>query len=300
MNVMLRCLYGSRLYGTHTTNSDYDYRIATLPDISDLLLCREVGIVQAERDIQHVPVQVFISAYETGQAYAIELAWHVAENYFDSELILDCHPEFYALCSELTQAGRPPISKMVSYAKAMAHRYVGANRRLNQLSQLRDRLFSYNEKSSIQHALDAGLDLSGLDEIIEYKEGAQFIKLLYGNCHRTHLLTVKLSQLINAVGSAIGRFNGSRVTGQGEDWKSIHHALRVTYQAIELLKTSKRQIPLREDIAKWLLDVKLGKIPYEQCEVSLEEMVSQIADVKDVNLDCSEISLSWLKRMYGI
>jgi hypothetical protein len=297
MNIMLRCLYGSRLYGTATPGSDYDYRLITLPAISDLLLAKKIEIEQVERDIQHIPVQVFVNGYETGQAYAVELAWHVAENYFTSELILDCHPEFHSLCVELTEVGPPPLLKMVAYARAMAYRYVNANRRLNSLKQLKERLLNYDVKSSINYALCTGLDLSGLESVISYSYGDSFLMLLDGK----HSLTAQLSQLVLATDNALKRlFNGARVTGTAEDWKSMHHALRVAYQAIELKHTRKLQIPLHKDTANWLLDVKLGKIPYDSCARSLEEMIAGLEGIQENSLDCSNILLPWLKKMYKV
>lgn len=294
---MLRCLYGSRFYGTATPNSDYDYRIITLPDISDLLLAKRIEIDQVERDVQHIPVQVFVQSYESGQAYAVELAWHVAENYFTSELILDCHPEFYSLCVELTSAGTPPLLKMVAYARAMAYRYVNANRRLNSLKQLKERLLAHDVKSSINYALCTGLDLSGLDSVISHHDGDSFLMLLDGK----HPLTAQLSQLVLATDNALKRlFKGARVTGAGEDWKSIHHALRVSYQALELKYTRKLQMPLHKDTANWLLDVKLGKISYESCARSLEEMIAELEGIQENSLDCSNIFLPWLKKMYNV
>lgn len=297
MNVLLRCLYGSRLYGTQTPTSDYDYRLVTLPDVSDLLLGKQPQIEQVERDIQHIPVQVFVDAYATGQAYAVELVWHVAANYFESELILDCHPEFYSLCADLTFLGTPPLSKMVSYSRSMAHRYVMANKRANKLKQLKERLLTQDLKNTLNYALATGLDLSGLTEVVTYNESDNFIMLLDGK----HPLTARLSQVFQATENALARmYKGQRVTGEKEDWKSIHHALRVTHQALELKTTGKLQMPLQADARKWLLDVKLGKISYESCETRLEEMISQLDGQVENNLDCSNIFLPWLKRMYQI
>lgn len=58
---------------------------------------------------------------------------------------------------------------------------------------------------------------------------------------------------------------------QGIDWKAISHAIRVAYQALDLLGSGEVVFPLRQ--APHLLEVKQGKLSYREVAAELETLI---------------------------
>ena len=97
MKVIFKTQFGSRLYGTHTDKSDYDFKTVHMPDVKSLLLNKEVmtshnqrfladGTIAEERksvgvdgyEEEFIPVHKFLRGWAEGQTYVFEMmgAYH--------------------------------------------------------------------------------------------------------------------------------------------------------------------------------------------------------------------------------
>jgi hypothetical protein len=99
MNQLFKILTGSRLYGTFTDTSDYDYKVITLPPLEDVLLgkklvnYKEVPEGKGAHDsmpdngieTEYIPLQVFFNDFFAGQTYAVELAFAILQGKYDSQ-----------------------------------------------------------------------------------------------------------------------------------------------------------------------------------------------------------------------
>lgn len=63
---------------------------------------------------------------------------------------------------------------------------------------------------------------------------------------------------------------------EGIDWKALSHAVRVGYEAIELLTTGKITFPFTGERREHLLDIKLGRLPYQVIAEEIERLEPEV------------------------
>ena len=65
----------------------------------------------------------------------------------------------------------------------------------------------------------------------------------------------------------------------GFDTKYAMHMLRLGYQGVELLKTGRLSLPMREPERSFLLDVRRGKVSEQECLTRAGELEQQLVDL---------------------
>src|SRR6478609_1788353 len=89
---------GSRLYGTDTPESDYDFKAIVLPALDDLLLNKKLTnrkekpeghgpqdkMTAGGTETEYLPLQVFLDDFFSGQTYALEIAFAVSQGFHTS------------------------------------------------------------------------------------------------------------------------------------------------------------------------------------------------------------------------
>src|SRR5215467_11363352 len=66
----------------------------------------------------------------------------------------------------------------------------------------------------------------------------------------------------------------------GFDTKYAMHMLRLGYQGVELLKTGRLSLPMREPERSYLLDVRRGRISEQECLTRAGELEHELADLE--------------------
>ena len=96
-------------------------------------------------------------------------------------------------------------------------------------------------------------------------------------CGRKILFTSSIATAIGIVQRIFDEY-GKRALlaekNEGVDWKALSHALRVGYEAVELLTTG--CITFRRPEADFLKAVKLGTLPYRQVATEIEEQLARV------------------------
>jgi len=87
----------------------------------------------------------------------------------------------------------------------------------------------------------------------------------------------------------------------GVDWKALSHAVRVGTEAIELLSTGKVTLPLPN--RELLLDIKLGKLPYNEVAAQIESLLDEVEAASAASILPVEVDRNWIDdfvvRAYG-
>lgn len=149
-NILAAVTYGSRLYGTSTPTSDYDFKAIVLPSHRDLILSKSLRVERYRFDVdgnpvghntpmldngyeaEHTPVQKFVHDYLGGQAYAVEVVHAVMQGYHTMHAQGPLTPHFEHLCQVL--AGdylHKNVNGMVGFAVKQMFDYVRRGERLN-------------------------------------------------------------------------------------------------------------------------------------------------------------------------
>lgn len=84
-----------------------------------------------------------------------------------------------------------------------------------------------------------------------------------------------LMSLLNAINDQYGARAKAAATNNGVDWKAMSHAVRVANQAVELLTYGTITFPRPE--AEILINIKLGKFPFESISEFLEEKLREVS-----------------------
>lgn len=205
MQKLFSCMYGSRLYGTSTPQSDIDWKHIVLPPLDQLVLGKKaenkVKKTNTEKntrnsaddvDEEYIPIQVFARHFVEGQTYALELAFAVdgfkaeqkfwrINNYTDMHIKAEYDRDrsyhiFLQFVHELrTKFLTSNIKAMMGYAVNQASLYSFKGEKLNAVRELKEFLLSecYEANSYIDE------DLATL-----------------GNCYSNHSVSAGIFDLV--------------------------------------------------------------------------------------------------------
>lgn len=328
MNKIFSIMFGSNLYGTSTPDSDKDYKHIHLPDLNDLLLGKRIknkvettGNEKSKNgkgdvDKEYVPLQVFLNDFFSGQSYALEVAFGAVNSdpYAQYTYASSDDGYFLSVCEDLTEHFvHRNVDAMVGFAVAQAVKYGMKGNRLRALEELVEGL------SKLEPEMILG-DVDNLTDIIDGKR--IFITEyqinedeVYAPCinvlGKIYPFTIKVQTAQRRAQKAIDSY-GARAKAaidNGIDWKSLHHALRVSYQCIELLDKGTITLPLTGDVLNHVMDVKLEKRDYVDVIADIKTNLDIIDELKkttklieqdDLREDFNKYKLDVVKLYYGL
>lgn len=288
--------FGSRLYGTNTPSSDYDFKVVCLPSFEDLLMNKKLTnrvvkpegwqegdkMLPEQAESEYIPLQVFLDQFFEGQTYAVEIAFAVLS---DMHTMLE--REYGELASTSEESYRVQrwmtelvkrfltrdVKKMVGYAVSQSQQYGLKTERYNSLVKGRDIIVGKFKGTPMMsdkliHHMVVVDELAGLnyfhhDTIMNAKGGTESAPALNVGGKQFPLSTAWRT-VLESIEKSIANY-GNRVTGhagQPTDWKALSHAIRIGEQILELL--DKGRIDFPRSNAKYLLDVKTGQVPLDE------------------------------------
>lgn len=171
--MLFRVLTGSRLYGTDTPSSDYDYKAVCLPGLDELLLNTKlvnrkekpegVGagdkMLAGETESEYLPLQVFFDDFFSGQTYALEVAFAVMQGLHETPgkngEKVNRHLYQQKLMTELVEKFLTRnVKKMVGYAVSQSKMYGLKTQRYTSIKQFVETVQEYFETTML-----SGFDL---------------------------------------------------------------------------------------------------------------------------------------------
>jgi hypothetical protein len=303
-------LAGSRLYGTHTDKSDYDYKTVCLPSLDTLLLNIKVTnrkekpegmkagdrMTAGETETEYLPLQVFFDDFYNGQTYAVETAFAAKDGKFATD---GAYADLYAtsdlldmknIMEELvTRFLNRNVKKMVGYAISQAKMYGVKNERyttlVNAVRILKEAINDVDQTLKANDELVANLlalphvkveKLAGSGSKLFHAEPVDVLNI----CGKQYYYTVSLQTILTSVENTVATY-GKRVTltdkdDEGVDWKALSHAVRITEQILELCNDGKLTLPRPN--ADYLLQIKNGELSLPVATGYLENAFNQIDD----------------------
>lgn len=295
---MFRVLTGSRLYGTFTEKSDYDYKAVVLPALSDLLLGKKISnrkerpeglkpgdkMLENEAETEYLPLQVFLDDFFSGQTYALEIAFAVVNGQVE---FADFSPSHFVKLkfTELVNTFLTNnVKKMVGYAIAQSQIYGLKTERFTSLKKvvetLTEHVAMFGSDTTISSEQTLQQNLLKLKHVkmvqIENAQGGSALAPALDVVGKKFPLTNKVSTMLYSLNGLLAGY-GNRVAafeGEGVDWKALSHALRITEQVLELSRTGKLVFPRPN--APYLAAAKSGELPLEEVMKNLNDAFSQV------------------------
>lgn len=280
---ILKCKFGSHLYGTNTEDSDEDYKGIALPDSSDILLGNifktkkeSTGNDRSKNtkddlDYDIYSMHYFIELACKGETSVIDML-HVPEN-----MILQTSPEWKFIQAHREEFYTKNMSAFVGYARRQAAKYGCKGSRLDAIKGLIRMLghshpddekmlllwegvLDYDSEHgySIEDSPNGAKQYQVCGKIIQSTAGINYTRLFLQNFYDSFGERAKQAEL-----------------NKGIDWKAISHAIRAAEQLIELFIMNTITFPRPE--ADYLKAVKSGKLDYrKEVEPYLNDVMDRV------------------------
>ena len=325
-NQLVRLPTGSRLYGTSTENSDFDFKVLYLPALEDLLVGKKMEIYKDKpvgddeampagaEETEYVPLQIFAKHFFEGQSYAFESAFSITQDI--GEYDEEHERTLKAFAKDLIEHYlTKDIRAMVSYAIHQSQMYGVKAERLNAVEALIEVL------EAVEHP--ANTSLKQLDSVLQplFGDTISYSIIKGTNIYyqeqpalkvnnREYPLTASAQYLLNEMVKVKARYGKRVQQAQGEeiDWKALSHAIRVVSQAVSLLQNGSLVFPLVE--SPMLLSVKRGEVPFEEAKaifVELNTRMEELLETTKLPEKTQELKdsftpwlASWMKFFYHI
>lgn len=307
--IVFATYYGSRLYGTAGPNSDTDIKGVFLPTKEDCLLCKAPkhfilntnksgSNTKDDTDETYLSLQYFLELLTQGETNALDMFF----SYTNYEQNIVDSPLYRKMIDNADKLITKNVSKYLGYVKSQAIKYSVKGDKLNNFYAFRDFLDNKTGHVLLKDALLINnviteKDLEVKETSTEYMKGTKLIgkrNKVEGTPFGDHVyvliaenkeLYFMISDIKFQMNGTINENKGSlfktlksygkrsenAANDHGADYKALSHAVRVLFQAEELLTTGKITFPLKGDNLQLVRDIKFRKT-----NMTFEEIVDFI------------------------
>ena len=306
--VIFATLYGSRLYGTDGPDSDYDFRGVFLPFKKDLLLCKAPNHYnfKEEQDTSYLSLQYFMSLLVQGETNCLDMFFS-----YSSPACAYRTPIYERLIENKDKFITSNVTKYLGYCKAQALKYSLKGDRIQNLSALQEIISKCKNPSGVtletelryRCIMGPGADYAMGDPEDYFKNNTHVGKrfkikgsplgdhtyfLMCDNKERFLMVSGHLFPMnanlnttndsINKCLASYGKRAFNAAEDNGADYKALSHALRVAWQAKELLTTGAITFPRPKEELDVLRAIKFKTtdMPYDEIVATIEDAVKQI------------------------
>lgn len=300
MNILFKAFAGSRLYGTSVPESDTDLRGVYLPSRADCFLDRIRDTISdpTEEDTQLFSLQYFLKLAAQGQSVAIEMIAAPPDK------IVVSSPLWDYLHANRRRFFTRNMNAFLGFAKSMASKYSSRAERLNETQAILDVILDdpeveWDEKeprlSTIWDKLPESINAV---KTVNERNG-NHDKRVYVVCGREIQATVTIAHAYSVIRTIYDSY-GERVRNAqagNVDWKSVSHAYRVAYQALEIVETGDLTYPLSR--ADWLRDMRLGKMDFfkDELDAKLYALIAEVQAKIDASDLPDSVDQAWLDKI---
>ena len=290
MNIIVKMVFGSKMYGTNTPESDTDYKGIFIPSKEQVYLGKipksvsmnskkssDIKNTSEDVDTELYSLQYFIQLACEGQTVALDML-HAPDN-----MILQWDTTWAGIVWQRKRFYTKNLDAFVGYARKQAAKYGIKGSRLSDTQNVQKFLLECIRLTGTQHHKDYTIG----DFWDDLPEGEHISKELpdfggmpchYVVCGRKIQSTTKIDHaldMINRFVDAYGERARQAANNEGIDWKAISHAVRAALQVKEIFEDGTITFPLKE--AELVRDIKQGKLHYRDVvSPYLENLIDKI------------------------
>ena len=283
LQLIVKMMFGSHLYGTATPSSDEDYKGVFLPSRSEILLNRIPKSYSESRkkgegeknneddiDIEIYSLHYFIKLACEGQTVALDML-HAPSN-----MILEKSEVWDDIVTNRQLFYTKNLKAFIGYARRQASKYGIKGSRLDAVQRVIDFLRGWKEEDRLSNPdLWNSLPLGEHCYLVEDNPNGipqfQIVGKIFQATQKVGYILPILKRFLSEYGkrAQMARDN------QGIDWKAMSHAIRAALQTKEILENNTIVFPLRD--ASYLRDVKMGKLDYlTDVTPRLEDLMNEV------------------------
>ena len=306
-SLIFSTLYGSKLYGTDGPNSDTDIRGVFIPSMKDLLLDRapkHMTIKNDEQDVSYLSLHYFLQLLTQGETNCLDMFF----SYTNKKAQISNSPWYEQLIENKGKLITSNVAKYLGYCRSQAIKYSLKGDRIQNLEALME--FCQKHKGSVllRDALqEAGYLISteicvntsteylknnkrvGIRTRLDGTPFGEHVYLLFcDNLEEYYMvsdhrfpLNGNINTTVDSIKKCLNSYGKRAVNAaedNGADYKALSHALRVAYQAEELLTTGEVHFPLQGDNLATVRAIKFKttNLTYDQIVEMIEEKIRLI------------------------
>lgn len=318
--ILYSTIFGSHLYGTNVSTSDYDYKHIVLPDLNDMLIGKPLKNVvkqtnkgkntNQDSDNEYIPIQIYARHFLEGQIYALEIAFSV-----NRQTDLTKHQMFERFNKELIEMFLTSnANSIIGYSIAQSHLYSDKSERYNELMLLKP-IINSNQFKTVA-------DLANHNDFLELIKNTKHIKIsTYEIGHGVYAPCIEVIDKVlpftmaftndHALGTFKRLFNryGERTkssVSDNVDWKATSHAIRILNEGIELFETGKITLPILNSAQ--LIEIRKGNVEIELIKHEFSEKLERLKALSQSNnlksftpelkMKFDEWLGNWMKEFY--
>lgn len=310
---IVRIKFGSHLYGTSTPASDLDFKSVFVPSAKSILLQNAPKTLNNHRpkgtgeknsagdiDEEQFSIQRFLGLAAEGQTVALDVLFAPAWAMIDPP-----SREWQSIIENRKRLLTKKSAAFIGYARVQANKYgikgsrVSAAR--NALAILDEGIVRLGTtakletlSASIAVALRDNEHMSISEDITPHGQTIP----LWVVCDRKMPFRASIKNARDIMARVVDEYGRRALmaeTQQGVDWKALSHAVRVGEQAIELLSTAHITFPLPN--ASHILDIKTGKLLYQDVAAEIEDLLERVESAAEVSTLPSEPDYQWINTL---
>jgi thermostable 8-oxoguanine DNA glycosylase len=282
VQIIVKSVFGSHLYGTDTPESDKDYKGIFMPSKEEIFLGKIPKSISEttksgsaskntadDIDTDMYSLQYFIELALKGETVALDML-HTPTHPFT----INTSPIWEELKSLRSKFYTKNLKSFVGYCRKQAAKYGIKGSRISAAKSVMDLLYKYTGNEKMQDVWDK----LPIDEHLRFIEDSPNGLKQYQVCGKIFQESVKTYYVVDILEKFVEQY-GKRARlaerNEGIDWKAVSHALRAAYQTKMILEEGTIIFPLPQ--AEYLRLVKQGKKHY-MYEVSpiLEGLMEEI------------------------
>ena len=308
MKTIMKCQFGSTLYGTSTPESDIDYKSIFIPDGRDILLQRAKANINNQRpksdgeknnagdvDEERFSLQRYLQLVGEGQTNALDMLFAPPW-----AIVGEPSPLWHEIVANKDKLITRKAAAFVGYARAQSARYSIRGTRIAAALAARDFLSQHLHCGNQPLGILSG----GVSQLMAEHQHMEFVDdvtphgqtvIMWSVCDRKMPYTASIKNahdIMKKVVDEYGRRSLMAETQKGADWKALSHAVRVGEEALELLQTGRITFPLPN--AAHILDIKQGRLLYEAVTEEIEELLVKVEEAAAVSVLPDEPDYEWI------
>ncbi|HUV84322.1 MAG TPA: hypothetical protein VMV86_01355, partial [Methanosarcinales archaeon] len=213
----------------------------------------------------------FVKMCEQGQTAAVDML------FAPKEMLIESSPEWEFIIANRDKLLTGKASSFIGYCYQQANKYGIKGSRIKAMKQSIDFLKGFSESSRLKEIdLTLMIDMIDNDHVkeIQHKNSTGVMAPFLDICGRKFGMMDKLGHIVEVMSTIEQRY-GDRARlaekNEGVDWKALSHALRVCYEAQELLSTGKVTFPFTGTKRDVLLKIKKGEAQYKDVSELIEK-----------------------------
>lgn len=316
MKIVVKCIFGSHLYGTNTEFSDQDFKGVYLPTLSDCVLGSVKDIIsdntkkKSSHGVKNTKDDTDFELFSL-QNFLLKLGKNGDTTFLDlihapDSAILETSPQWQFLRENRSKFYTKRLKSYMGYARRHSTSFINSSAKLTAVNEILELLNRYPDDTRLSALYDFLPDSTFSKKYIIENSEAQD-RRTFDFCGRKFMTTSSIKfikESLNNIAKEYGGRTKDALKNDGVNLKSLSHAFRVGYQLEELYSVGDITFPLKR--AEWLRDMKLGNIDFDKDKVfeQLEELLTKVDILAENSNYPDEVDMSfwkdWLLDQYNI